>query len=320
MRAMKIRLFSFKFVALAVLACFILLLIIPFVSRGSEFITELIQNVKVIREENEPSKIRIFENGIVIIENHIYLYGRTPPKYKSKKWDRFVISQKVTCNIGFWEGNSPSIEANCYNISKDGTLQKRWSLNEKADRGLLSNGYGTVYHTIYYGCCGELANHRFYNLHTGNLVQEYTSNLLTVDVQNSSLHRLIGYKSGNTIKHHTWEENKKHIGTLTYSSPEGILHQIAFRGLEGNKFKNQFDWGDFVNIEFYSISDKDKLNPGSDNDLEIRSSNFLEDPKVITNFQIKLNFREVTLFIPIKDDNFYLKETRFPTYEIIVIK
>lgn len=223
-------------------------------------------------------------------------------------------------DIGFWEGNSPSIEANCYDINKDGTLQKRWSLIEKADRGLVSYSYGRFYHTIYYGCCGQLTNHRFFNLHTGNLVQEYTSNLLTVDVPNSSLHRLIGYKSGNTIRYHTWEENKNHIDTLTYSSPEGILHQIAFRGLEGKNHKNQFDWEGVVNIEFYSISNKDKLNPGSDNYLEIWSSNFSEDPKVITNFQIKLNFRDVTAFIPIKDDNFYLKETKHPTYEIIVIK
>ena len=255
------------------------------------------------------SSIRLYKNGTTTIENQEYLYAKCF-RYKSGNSDRFVIFQKSIWRKGDWEGNDPFIDATGFIIDQSGNESKLWTIAEKADDGFLTCNF---YRTIWYGCCSAGPNNRLYNLKTGLLVNEYNRDLLTIEIPNTTIKRYIGYKPVETIHHYPWEKNKHHIGTLTYSSSSKILHRIVIRGKSSN-YKDKFGLG-FGRLSLIPGKSEQKLY--NNNSIDLWFANFKENPKLVTDFKIKLEFCDISFQIEIKEDDFLLINKNFPDYEII---
>lgn len=268
---------------------------------------------KIIWESNSSSKITLRENNSADIENHNYLYANCQ-RYHTDIVDRVVILQKIIWKVGFWEGNNPSLNATAFKIMPDGKQEILWSITEEADEGMLKCDY---YHTIWHGCCSSGPNHRLYNPQTGRLIMEYSNNLLSVEIPNTPLKRYVGYKPSETITTNSWEKDKNHIGTLTYSSPDSILHRIALKMVDDvDASEDNFGLG-FASISIESDGKNKKLN---ENKLVLWEANYSEDPKKFENFRIKIVFYAgYTIVVPVREDNFYLEQTRFDDYEIIIV-
>ena len=269
---------------------------------------------KVIWQSSSKSGIEFLDDGSeygrnAIVENHDYFLN----------WDSIVVSQITTWRVGSWEGNRPTLGATAYRIMPDGKQKELWSVKEEADEGRLEDGF---YHTIWYGCCSAGPNHRLYNVETGDLIMEYCAELLRVHLGNPpEMTRYIGYKPAETVGTNLWEKHNKHIGTLTYSSPDGILHRIAFRGASGD-YENYFGLG-FADLSF-EAGDKNQAVLGSSMRdlikgpyLRLEGPRSSTDPKQFTDFRIRLQFPGVSIEIPIIEDDFLIDPSKFKDYEII---
>lgn len=255
------------------------------------------------------SSIRVNGKDEAVIENHTYLYERCF-KGKSDDKDRFVVSQKSVWHKGDWEGNKPYIEATGFMIDQKGEENKLWTIFEKADDGFLSCDF---YRTVWYGCCSASPDNRLYALKTGMLVNEYSEDLLTVEIPNTPIKRYIGYKPADTIHHYSWEKSENYIGTLSYSSSLKILHRIVIRG-RGSDHADKFSSG-FAKLSLIPGEDNQKLNGSHAIDLWGADNN--NNPKLVTNFKINLEFYDMRFQIEIKEDDFFLPKKIFPDYEII---
>jgi len=263
-----------------------------------------------IWESKSSSEIKLYDNNSTIIENQTFLYSNCL-RYHTEMRDRLVILQKSIWRVGDWEGNNPTIEATAFQIMPDGKQENLWSIKEEADEGKLDCNF---YHTIWYGCCSACPNHRLYNPKTGKLIMEYSDELLSVEIPNSPLKRYIGYKPSETITTNSWEKDKKHIGTLTYSSPDKIIQRIALRMVGDSEDK--FGIG-FAHISIEPGGKDQKL---SKNTLDLWESNSSKDPARLTNFKIKIVFYAgYTIVIPVRKDALFFSKTKFDCYEIIKV-
>ena len=267
---------------------------------------------KVIWDSSSKSSIEFLGDGrevrAIVIENHQYLLGTG-----------VVVSQLTKWKVGPWSGNRPALDATALKIMPDGKQKELWTINEEADEGRLDAG---LYHTIWYGCCSAGPNHRLYNLETGNLIMEYSEELLTVWLGNPpEMTRYIGYKPSETISTNTWEKDKRYIGTLTYASPSGILHRIAFRG-SSEDYLNKFGLG-FADISL-EIGGKNQVSTGPYlsggiiwERLSLEGARSSADTKHFTDFRIRLKFFDTSVVIPIVEDDFYIDPNTFRGFEII---
>jgi len=143
---------------------------------------------------------------------------------------------------------------------------------------------------------------------------EYSRELLSFEIPNTPLKRYVGYKPSETITTNSWENDKNHIGTLTYSSPDGILQRIAIRMIGDSEHK--FGIG-FASIAIVPGDGDRKLNG---NNLILWEANNSEDPRKFTNIQIKIVFHQgFTIMVPVQEDGFHFDRTEFDGYEIVSI-
>jgi hypothetical protein len=269
---------------------------------------------KVIWDSSSKSIIQFLGDGRevrkIVIENHQYLLDRG-----------VVVSQMTKWNRGNWMGNSPELDARAYSIEPDGKQKELWNIREEADEGRIDAG---LYHTIWLGCCSAGPNNRLYNLTSGSLIMEYSSELLKVEVGNSpEMVRYIGYKPAETIRTNSWEKDERHIGTLSYASPDGFLHRIAFRGTSED-YMDRFALG-FATISF-EIGGKNQVSSGpymADNiewaRLRLEGGISTTDTKQFTDFCIRLKFYKYSIEIPIVEDDFVIDPNTFKGFEIIRI-
>jgi hypothetical protein len=267
---------------------------------------------KVIWDSSSKSSIEFLGDGRggrkIVIENRQYLLDLG-----------VVVSQMTKWNVGPWEGNWPELDARAYSIAPDGKQKELWKIREEADEGRINAG---LYHTIWYGCCSAGPNHRLYNLKTGSLIMEYNKELLEVELGNPpETVRYIGYKPAETIQTNSWEKDERHIGTLSYASPNGILRRIAFRGTSED-YMDKFGLG-FATISF-EIGGKNQVSSGpyiSDNiewaRLRLEGAISSSDTKQITDFRVRLKFFDCSIEIPIVEDDFAIDPNTFMGFEII---
>lgn len=247
---------------------------------------------KITWDATSTSRIEVaLENGSAVLENHNFLFY-----WHAYRVGQFgtVISQITTWKVGNWEGNQPLLKATAYKIIPDGVQKDAWSISEEADEGKLDQGF---YHTIWYGCCSAVPNHRLYNIETGSLVMEYNGKLLEVMLPVVE-YRYIGYKPAETIQLNPWEKDKKHIGTLTYSSDEGILQRIALRGIKED-FEDKFGLG-FAEIALVAYGEEHQR-------LVLNAPPSSREKKLFTNFKVRLRFSSGnTIEIPIIEDELFI--------------
>jgi hypothetical protein len=257
---------------------------------------------KITWRSTSVSKIEVTPSDYnsAIIENHNFLY-----------YSPIVISQETIWRVGPWMGNGPTLRATAYEIMPNGKHKEIWSINEEADEGNIEErGF---YQTIWYGCCGSVPNHRLYNIKTGNLITEYDGKLLEIEMHRPGLVRYIGYKPGGTIALNSWEKDKKHIGTLTYSSSKGIIRRIAFRGIRDD-YMHIFGFG-FAKV---SLEDDGRGHLYNGQRLVLNVPVSSADEKLFSGFRVRLEFYDgFTIIIPIIEDDFFLETDRFKDYEIL---
>jgi hypothetical protein len=133
--------------------------------------------------------------------------------------------------------------------------------------------------------------------------------------------RYIGYKPAETIQTNSWEKNEKHIGTLSYASPDGILHRIALRGTSED-YMDRFALG-FATISF-EISGKNQVSSGpyvADNigwaRLGLEGAISATDKKQFSDFRVRLKFHDYSIEIPIMEDDFVIDPNTFKGFEIL---
>ncbi len=244
-------------------------------------------------------------NESAIIENHNYLFKWHP--YRVGQFGT-VISQITTWKVGNWNGHLPTLRATAYRVFPDGVQKEAWSISEEADEGKLDEGF---YHTIWYGCCSASANHRLYNVETGNLIMEYDGTLLEVELP-AVKSRYIGYKPAETITLNPWEKEKKHIGTLTYSSSDGILHRIALKGIKDD-YEDIFGLG-FAGIALVANGEEHQR-------LVLDAPPSSREAKLFTNFKVRLRFYSgYTIEIPIIEDEFIIDPGIYKECEILPVR
>ena len=249
---------------------------------------------KPVWQASAPSAIQIDRKGIAQIVNHHYLV-RSPHRCFPNRQDNIVVSQKITWRIAPVEGNDPSLEATAYHVAADGKPTRLWALREPSDEGRLHCDY---YETIWYGCCSAMPNHRLFNPATGRLLMEHSGRLITVEVPNSPLKRFIGYKPAESQETNAWEKHKRHIGTLTYASPDGILHRIALREIDDTGAKYE---GGIAKIQIKRGHPKQEMNGDT---LRLWNADGSKDARSLGQFSVVLTFSGATIEIPLRADDF----------------
>lgn len=261
-------------------------------------------------QHGQPSRIQIDAKGVATLVNHQYLIN-SPHRCVTEKPEHIVVSQQSTWKIGPWEGNNPNLLATAYRVSHDGSATRLWHIKESADEGRLTCDY---YETTWYGCCSAQPNHRLYNPKTGKLLMEYGERLITVEVPNSPLKRFIGYKPSETIRNNDWEQHKLHIGTLTYASPDDILHRIAIRGT-GKVVSDKFEMG-IAKILIRRSLPKQEM---AGDTLSLWDVDGSRDPKQLGGFSVILKYAGSTIELPVREDDLALPSDRHADYELIRI-
>ncbi|MEA5098660.1 MAG: hypothetical protein VB032_09015 [Burkholderiaceae bacterium] len=263
---------------------------------------------KPVWQQSAPSKIQLTDNGVNIIDARQFLANarhRCGPDLR----EIVVVAQRSVWKIGPWEGNSPSLEAVAWRVGLDGNNKKLWSKQEAADEGKLSCDY---YETITYGCCDAITNHRLFNPDTGKLLMEYADRLITVEVPNSPLKRFIGYKPSTAAgPANSWERHKRHVGTLTYASPDGILQRVAVRAL--GKANDAFEMG-AAKLKIKRGLPKQEMNINTLMLWDIDGSRVASQ---IGGFAIVLEFDGQTLAIPVREDGLDLGPGKFAAHELV---
>lgn len=281
-------------------------------------------NRKTIWQTDAKSSVEISEgeqegHRNLRIENHSYFSARD-----------VVLSQTIVWRIGGWEGNRPELETTAFRITPNGTKVDVWSIKEEADIGRLERDnsyYPGFYHTIWYGCCDASPNNRLYNPDTGNLIMEYCRDLLGVEMGNPpEVSRLIGYKPVASKRTNYWENDNHYLGTLTYSSPNEILHRIIIRGTTAD-YEDKFGYYGLADISFEAgVKNIEILDKGYyNNDLIYPIFRILgpfnaTNPRNFSNFRIKLLFHSgIMIEIPVVQDDFVIDPTTFKDFEIIKV-
>jgi hypothetical protein len=101
---------------------------------------------KTIWKSISPSEIRIHADSVTI-ENHIFLYDKCLGSHTGT-FDDYVISQKTIWQVGWWEGNRPTLSATAIIVKPDGKQKRLWSLTEEADEGELTSTYHHTYYLV----------------------------------------------------------------------------------------------------------------------------------------------------------------------------
>ena len=252
----------------------------------------------VVWSVRHPSAITVFKDESAVIENHQYLHTRCY-KPQSKALQHLVISLKSKAHRGPWEGSDPSLAATAFMIDKNGTAQELWQLTEKAEEGFVSCDF---FRTVWYGCCTMEPNNRLYDIRTGRLMNEYSRDLLRIHIPNTPIRRYIGYKAAETIHHHPWEADKRHIGTLTYSSGDRILHRLVIRR-RGAAYTDKLGSG-AAKLTFIPGTTSQQLNNRTS--LDLWEANGSPEPSRITGFKIQLVFYDISIQIPVVKDDFHI--------------
>ena len=262
---------------------------------------------KTAWQQSAPSKIQVTDKGGAIVETARYLVN-SPHNCHPNSGETIVVAQRTVWKIGPFEGHDPTLEARAYRVTTDGKSAQLWTIKDHSDEGRLACDY---YETIWYGCCSAVPNHRLFNPKTGKLLMEYSERLITVEVPNSPLKRFIGYKPSETIVLNAWEKHKRHIGTLTYASPDGILHRIAIRGI--GKFEDKFTMG-LAKIQIRRGLPKQEMNG---NTLQLWDVDASKDAQQIGGFTVILKYAGALVEVPVQNDDFAIGSSKFASHEII---
>jgi hypothetical protein len=262
---------------------------------------------KPVWQHSAPSIIQTDSKGIATVTNHRYLLN-SPHRCYPNTGESIVVSQRTTWRYAPIEGNNPNLEAIAYRVTPDGKSTTLWTIKDNSDEGKLHCDY---YETVWYGCCSAMPNHRLYNPKNGKLLMEYSDRLLTVEIPNSPLKRFIGYKPSETIQLNPWEKHKHHIGTLTYASPNGILHRIVIRGI--GKVDSKFEMG-AARLLVKRGHPKQEM---GDNTLRLWQADGAKDPQQIGGFTIVLKYQGTTIELPVEGDDFAIRQSKFTDHEII---
>jgi hypothetical protein len=121
--------------------------------------------------------------------------------------------------------------------------------------------------------------------------------------------RYIGYKPAGAIELNPWEKDERYIGTLTYSSEDGILQRVALIGI-GGSYEDKF-WLGSADISL--VWSGEELQQ-----LTLFAPLGSRDPKWFTNFSVRLRFGSgCTVEIPVIEDEFFINPDAYKDCEII---
>lgn len=253
-----------------------------------------------------------------VFHNHTYLRSDIW-HYDIGTLGVFVVSQNIKWSIGNHEGNMPYLDATGYLITKKSRSGALWLIQMEADEGKITQDF---YHTILFGCCGAISNHTLFNLFTGTKVIEYTEELLSASIPNTrpELERFIGFKSNGSSAPESFERydnDSLYLGTISYASRDSLLSKIVLRKKANQK--NVFGIGP-SNFSIIPLNQKDKL--FDRNKLVLWSANYHSDPKLFTNFCIKVTYEEITdsVIIPIVGDRIALNTLETNVFTIKILK
>ena len=226
---------------------------------------------------------------------------------KTLAYYNIIIAQEERIEHMGFDGFNPTVRAEAFRVY-EGKLEKSlWSITEKAQSGKLMgiNGAGVFYQTYYFWASDLPPLLGLYNLSTGKRLFYYIQNILSVSKPNTKHSRLIAFNE-------SVPKRDQLIGTLYYSSPDSVLHELnIFEKNPGTfvYFSPDLEFSDIINSE-------DKLK--TETWLDLVSKNFSQDPLAFTGFSVKLkNHPDFEVTIPIVNDDFDISEF---TSEIIRIE
>ncbi len=216
--------------------------------------------------------------------NHTFLVSKASC---SKDWEDtalvYIISQKQEGELSYtYEIINPKLHATVYKINKNSSNKNLWTLDTRAHIGRIYPLSDDLYETISYDCCEACSLFALYNIKTGKLINEYTSNLLEITLSNTKLRRYIGYMTSNHADFVARKHDTSFIGTLTYSSQDSILQKVTF-------YKTTNDRKPLSGyLEYVSCESENTIYP--ENNLALWSKNGISGPKDISGISIKIKF------------------------------
>ncbi len=237
-----------------------------------------------------------------VITNHSYLLCQGASNYiKSKSESDFfdiVVSQKISKEYGNFEGHSPHLSAIAY-LAKNGNLERQlWDSDGYYNSGSILNLWANswaFYQLVRPGIAEVWPVYSLFNLLTGDLIQKYTSNLLSISIPNTKMIRLVGYQG--------YPEHGS--GELYYCSADSIIHSLKIDHIDNTSnqgFDSRLGLG-YASISFTDF-DTGQNRLLTENELVLWKANMSMDPSKFSNFSIRVEFHQDTLVIPVEKGDF----------------
>jgi hypothetical protein len=243
-----------------------------------------------------------------IISNHTYDFSGMPS---------IMVSQTETCKYGPANTELPTLHADFYSVKDGLSRQALWHLDAEANKGKFTRN---VYETLRMGCCSHRDVRTWYNVSTGTVIAEFTSDDLFTftTVMPPHAERFLAYKCEDAaLKTHPYEQDKSYIASISYSSADSCLQKIIFCATSqaSHKFVMGDAWKWIIHDSIDQLGDSRFLN--------VSSRTTQSNKSVSHKFGLGLRFfgeSPDTIRIYVQDDSLDYSSVHSKDFEIRRIK